>query len=95
VCENLQASWLPDGFSGECEPLSKTQSVLGGEMSGWVTKTKKDTHLSVLRFLGKREFRAEREYSHAQPLVSELPDGFSGECEPERLRCIANAMPIP
>ena len=35
------------------------------------------------------------EYSHAQPLVSELPDGFGGECEPERLRYIANAMPIP
>ena len=43
-------SKLPDGFSGECEPLSKTLCVLGGEMSGWVTKTKKDTHLSVLRF---------------------------------------------
>ena len=24
-----------------------------------------------------------REYSHAQPLVSELPDGFGGECEPD------------
>ena len=23
------------------------------------------------------------EYSRAQPLVSELPDGFGGECEPE------------
>ena len=23
------------------------------------------------------------EYSHAQPLVSELPDGFGGECEPD------------
>ena len=29
------------------------------------------------------EFRALREYSHAQPLVSKLPDGFGGECGPD------------
>ena len=34
----------------KCEPESKARCALGGEMSGWVTKTKKDTHLSVLRF---------------------------------------------
>ncbi len=29
-----------------------------------------------------REFRPTGEYSHARPLVSELPDGLGGECEP-------------
>ena len=29
------------------------------------------------------EFRTSCEYSHAQPLVSKLPDGFGGECEPD------------
>ena len=33
--------------------------------------------------IGFPEFRALREYSHAQPLVSKLPDGSGGECGPD------------
>ena len=48
-------------------------------MSGWVTKTKKDTHLRCLEY---REFRAMREYTHTLRLTSELVDLRVGYANP-------------